>query len=516
MDAMHRRVDLGIPGCGPAEPIGSGGFGVVYQCWQERFGRMVAVKVLALTPEEVGRGRFERECLALGKLSSHPNIVTVYDSGFTAAGQPFLAMEYVAGGTVAAHVTQHGPWPWIEAAGCVIRLSGAVETAHRGGILHRDIKPENVLLSEFHEPLLSDFGLARLQDMAQSRSSTLTTSLPYAAPEVLDGEPASTAADIYALGATLYLLLAGRAAFTRPGEEAVSAVMRRIFSTDIDELRPPRVTDEVWRVVALAMSKRPQDRPGSALELAEWLSRAVAGSGGSPPRILVAGPSAGEPARPTAPPGPPPIEPAPSRPPEPAVRQRFPDPPPPPGHVTTVLPRPDGPPPPPNRVGDGEAASAAGEPRRRRRRLAVAGLGALLLLAAAGATAYVLLRPSGPDDPASVVEAWVEHMDEGRCEEAAALWRLDDAGEREDVMRNCREEGGEALEVVSFEVDRVDEDPPPEYSGDDVVAVWFSGEFRFEGETETLEESEVAFVVARDAGEPWRIVGELGAGDSGG
>src|SRR5205807_6212098 len=138
----------------------------------------------------------------------HPNIVTVYDSGFTKSGVPYLAMEYLARGSLFDQVKSAGPQRWEEVLGLGVRLAGALETAHRQGVLHRDIKPENVLMSNFGEPKLADFGIAHVVGGPESGSVQL--SVLHAPPEVVEGKAATEASDVYALASTLFTLAWGR------------------------------------------------------------------------------------------------------------------------------------------------------------------------------------------------------------------------------------------------------------------------------------------------------------------
>src|SRR5436305_4526293 len=142
--------ELGIDGYEDAAVIGRGGFAVVYRARQRAFHRTVAVKVLSgATVDDATLRRFDRERAAIGTLSGHPNIVTVYDSGLTANGVPYLAMEHLARGSLADELHRTGPLDWRQVLPWGIKLTGALESAHRLGVLHRDIKPENVLLSNF-------------------------------------------------------------------------------------------------------------------------------------------------------------------------------------------------------------------------------------------------------------------------------------------------------------------------------------------------------------------------------
>jgi non-specific serine/threonine protein kinase len=276
-------IDLGVPGCEHAVEIGRGGFGAVYRAWQPEFGRTVAVKVLGQVGiEGEARRRLARELRAMGALSGHPHIVTVHSAGFTASGNPYLVMGFEPGGTLADRLRHSGPMPWAEAVLAGIRISGALETAHRAGLLHRDVKPENVLLSAFGEPKLADFGVAQLQGAAATRGEALVASLPHAAPELLGGGRPSVASDVYALASTVYTLIRGRPAFAgdAAGDPDSLAMIARIGTRSVPDLRPSGVPGALCEVLERAMAKSPEDRPRSALELGLEL-RGAARAGGA-------------------------------------------------------------------------------------------------------------------------------------------------------------------------------------------------------------------------------------------
>lgn len=284
-------VELGVPGVEHAVEIGRGGFGAVYRAWQPEFGRTVAVKVLGQAGiEGEARRRLAHELRAMGALSGHPHIVTVHSAGFTAAGNPYLVMGFEPGGTLADRIRRTGPMRWQEAALAGIRLSGALETAHRAGLLHRDVKPENVLLSAFGEPKLADFGVARLQGAAATRGEALVASLPHAAPELLSGGRPSVASDVYALASTIHTLLRGRPAFTidEDGPDSL-AMIARIGGETVPDLRPLGVPDELCEALERAMAKHPEDRPQSAVELGLDLRAAARSAGAMLPEPPVLG-----------------------------------------------------------------------------------------------------------------------------------------------------------------------------------------------------------------------------------
>ncbi|MFD4179809.1 protein kinase [Rhodococcus sp. NPDC058514] len=270
-------AELGAAGFEDAEEIGRGGFGVVYRCVQAELDRMVAVKVLTAELDEVNRVRFLREQRAMGRLSGHPNIVNVLQVGATEGGRPYIAMQYIRQGSLEARVRLHGPLPLDESLRLGVKLAGAVETAHRLGIVHRDIKPANILLTDYGEPVLSDFGIAHISGGFETRAGTVTGSPAFTAPEVLRGDPPSRASDVYGLGATLFSAATGHAAFERRSGEQVVAQFLRITTQPVPDLREHGIDDDFSAAIGRAMAANPQDRP-SALELGDELRRIQLGN----------------------------------------------------------------------------------------------------------------------------------------------------------------------------------------------------------------------------------------------
>lgn len=180
-----------IAGYSELTVIGRGASATVYRALQENFGRTVAVKVLHVdVSDRKAQRRFEREKAINGRLSNHPNVVTVLDSGFVDDRYPYLAMEYFEHGSLSQRLTECGPFSVEESLHIGIRIAGALESAHKAGILHRDVKPQNILLSRFGEPALADFGIATILELEQSTTAALTP--VHAAPEILEldgGDP---------------------------------------------------------------------------------------------------------------------------------------------------------------------------------------------------------------------------------------------------------------------------------------------------------------------------------------
>jgi non-specific serine/threonine protein kinase len=273
-------IDLGIEGLTDPEEVGVGGFATVYKAYQPAFRRTVAVKVLAtLNLDDAARERFERECQAMGSLSEHPNIVTVYGAGFTTSGRPYLVMAFLPGGSLQERLERDGPVPWQDATLYGVHLAGALETAHRAGVVHRDIKPGNVLRSSYGDAQLTDFGIARISGGHETRSGVITASMAHAPPEVLDGQRPTVSADVYSLGSTLFELMYGRPAFQAEDDESMVPMLRRILTQAPPDLRPLGVPDAVCEVIERSMAKDPTQRPSSAAQLGQELQAARRGLG---------------------------------------------------------------------------------------------------------------------------------------------------------------------------------------------------------------------------------------------
>ena len=251
--------------------IGHGGFGVVFRCVQPLLDREVAIKVLTadLDPDNVDR--FLREQRAMGRLSGHPHIVTIFQVGTTARGRPYIVMPCHDKGSLDALIRRHGPMDWSETLRIGVKLAGALEAAHRAGILHRDVKPGNVLLTEYGEPQLTDFGIARIAGGFQTATGVIIGSPAFTAPEVLAGASPTPASDVYSLGATLFCMLTGHAAFERRSGEQVVAQFLRITSQPIPDLREQGLPAEVAAVIERAMAQDASARPASAAAFGDEL-----------------------------------------------------------------------------------------------------------------------------------------------------------------------------------------------------------------------------------------------------
>ena len=264
-------AELAGTGFDDAVEIGRGGFGVVYRCTQEDLDRTVAVKVLTVELDEENRARFFREQRAMGRLTGHPNIVHILQVGATDGGLPYIVMPYHPQDSLEARVRKDGPLLLDQVLRVGVKMAGAVESAHRLGILHRDVKPANILLTDYGEPELADFGIAHISGGFETATGAVTGSPAYTAPEVLGGDPPSPAADVYGLGATLFSALTGHAAFERRSGEQVVAQFLRITSQPVPDLRAHGIPDDVSDTIARAMSREPGQRPATAAVFGEEL-----------------------------------------------------------------------------------------------------------------------------------------------------------------------------------------------------------------------------------------------------
>lgn len=262
-------MELGIGGLGQATEIGAGASAVVYRARQLDLDREVAVKVLSVTDEAFVR-RFRREAKTLGKLSQNPGIVTVYDTGVTAAGQPYLILE-LCQSSVLDHLNGAGPFTPIDACRAGAQVADAVADAHENGVVHRDLKPGNVLLSQTGRYMVTDFGISTVTGATHGQTNSVGFTAGYVAPETLTGEQAGPPADVYALGATLFHMITGKAPFVDPEQNSnLLALAQRVVNDPIPDLRPDGVPDAVCQVIEATMAKDPADRP-TALELRDRL-----------------------------------------------------------------------------------------------------------------------------------------------------------------------------------------------------------------------------------------------------
>ena len=272
---MRRRLrpesspQLSFPGFAEVEEIGSGAFAAVYRARELDTNRLVALKVLRLADTRApALETFRQETLAHGSVSSHPHILTLYRSFALPDGRPVLVLE-LCDASLAQRVRSEGPLSPEAAVAVGIKIGGALETAHRAGLLHRDVKPQNVLVTTYGEPVLADFGIAQLQAASQGTEGVFGFTTLHAPPEVLEGRPVGPATDVYELASTLYQLITGRAAFAAYDGEAPASVILRILRDPVAPLVRADVPLSLSDALVRALAKDPADRPTSALALVE-------------------------------------------------------------------------------------------------------------------------------------------------------------------------------------------------------------------------------------------------------
>ena len=277
-----------FPGYDIVREIHRGGQGVVYQAVQLSTRRHVALKVMHSGPfmGSAGRARFEREVQVLGQLD-HPNIVSIHDSGVTKDGSCYYVMDYISGKPL-DRVMNDGQLPIREALRLFAKICEAVNAAHLKGVIHRDLKPGNIRIDKHGEPIVVDFGLAKLAvpDLEGEGSGRLMSmtgqfigSLPWASPEQADGSPTNidVRTDVYSLGVILYQLLTSKFPYEVLGNmrDVLDNIMRA------EPARPStirrKINDEVETIVLKALAKQRDRRYQSAGELGRDVQRFLEG-----------------------------------------------------------------------------------------------------------------------------------------------------------------------------------------------------------------------------------------------
>jgi TolB-like protein/Tfp pilus assembly protein PilF len=261
--------------------LGRGGMATVYLAHDPRHDRPIALKVLL--PElalALGPERFMREIRLAARLQ-HPHILTVLDSGqVESAGAPlfYYTMPFVEGESLRARIDREGPLPADDAIRITQEVAGALDHAHRHGIIHRDVKPENILLSDGHA-LLADFGIAKAAADAASRLTATGMSLgtpAYMSPEQATADPKVDArTDIYSLGCVLHEMLAGEPPFTGPSAQAIIAKRFASAPLPLRTVRP-HLPESVETALGKALALAPADRYGTATDFAAALAPAPA------------------------------------------------------------------------------------------------------------------------------------------------------------------------------------------------------------------------------------------------
>jgi eukaryotic-like serine/threonine-protein kinase len=284
--AAHAPGRVQVPGYEILGELGRGGMGVVYRAKQVKLNRVVALKMVLAgghaSAAEVARFVAEAEAVAAVR---HPNVIQVFDSG-EADGTPFMAMEFLPGGSLHAALKAKGKLTPDDAARLMAKVARGVQAAHDRGIVHRDLKPHNVMLDETGEPKVMDFGLAKRGDGADLTTTGAVLGTPaYMAPEQARGETklVGRASDVYALGVMLYECVSGTVPFQ--GRDPWS-VIQQVVNADPEPVtrRCPGAPRELDLVCRKCMEKRPAERYDSASALADDLERYLRGDALTGPR----------------------------------------------------------------------------------------------------------------------------------------------------------------------------------------------------------------------------------------
>ena len=232
------------------ELIGSGGMANVYKAKCHRLNRMVAVKILKsdMAENEEIRRRFRDESRAVAQLS-HANIVSVYDVS-SSGDTEYIVMELIDGITLKQYMERRGQMDWRESLHFIIQIMRALEHAHSRGIIHRDNKPQNIMVLRDGSVKVADFGIACLQNNAQTLTQDALGSVHYISPEQARGEHIDARSDIYSAGVVLYEMLTGRLPFE--GDTAVSVAIQHLSSVP---LAPSEIREDVPKGLELICMK---------------------------------------------------------------------------------------------------------------------------------------------------------------------------------------------------------------------------------------------------------------------
>lgn len=250
-----------IRGLSGWRPLARGGRSQVWQAHQSQSDRLVAVKVYDQKLADGARVSFAREAGVLGKLSDHPDIVTVHDAGVCSDNRPYLVMELCPGGSLTRWLDAANRPTEVRVRTVGIRVADALAAAHACGVVHRDIEPANIVIDTFGQPRLTDFALASVAGAQAAEAGMQREPSAYAPPEALDLPQAGEAGDVYSLAATLYALLAGRP----PGSVAAAGGLEQVREAAARPVDPlPGVNWFLMDALLTALSSDPGDRPTAA------------------------------------------------------------------------------------------------------------------------------------------------------------------------------------------------------------------------------------------------------------
>ena len=262
------------------EQVGKGGMATVYKATQSTINRIVAIKVLprSFLHDDTFMQRFLREAKLFASLE-HFHILPIYDYG-EYDGMPFIVMRYLDGGTLQTRIKQ-GPLSPDETVRIIRQVADALDFAHSHGVIHRDIKPSNIMLDRQGNAYLTDFGIAKMgEGTSQLTGSGIVGTPAYMAPEQTKQGPPTPAADVYALGVTLFEMITGQVPFS--ADTPIAQILMHL-QDPVPSLREasPGIPPELDAILQKAMAKSPRDRYEKASDLAKDLERVRAAGGWS-------------------------------------------------------------------------------------------------------------------------------------------------------------------------------------------------------------------------------------------
>jgi eukaryotic-like serine/threonine-protein kinase len=228
--------------------------------------RPVALKLLAA---DADRDRFKREARAVAALA-HPNVTRLYDYG-EVEGRPYMAFEYLGGGTLEERLPPGRRLEDEETRAIAVQLAAGLAHAHAHGLVHRDLKPANILFDDEDRPKIADFGIARMSaDSTLTEAGTVLGTAAYISPEQAEGEPATSASDVYSFGVVLFRMLTGRLPFESEQPLELVDMHRRLQPPAVEILRPDAPAD-LAALAGAALAKDPRERPPDGAALTEEL-----------------------------------------------------------------------------------------------------------------------------------------------------------------------------------------------------------------------------------------------------
>jgi len=251
---------------------GSGGMSVIYKATDRSLGRTVAIKILrpSLTQDPAFLDKFQQEARSVAKMA-HPNIVTVHDVGSDGPTH-YIVMEMVEGSDLKKVIKTQGALSFEKALDYAINICNGLGYAHRSHLVHADVKPQNILINQDNVIKITDFGIAQAytDTMPQTRADVVWGSPHYFAPEQARGEKPTPASDVYSIGIVMFEMFTGRLPFVGASQRELAMAH---IQADIPRAKDinPAIPEEVSKIIARVMSKRPNDRYSHADQLGHIL-----------------------------------------------------------------------------------------------------------------------------------------------------------------------------------------------------------------------------------------------------